>query len=87
MGNHVCCESVYLWVCHAKALGVLDDHEGHRGAEGVGHRCTSMLQGGRGAYGGPTLAGVPGERAFSVAGAERDWGIAVATPRPGDPAR
>jgi hypothetical protein len=46
-----------------------------------------VLQGGRGAYGGPTLAGVPGERAFSVAGPERDWGIAVATPRPGDPAR
>ena len=54
---------------------------------GIEHRCTCLLQGGRGTYGGPTLAGVPGERAFSVAGPERDWGIVVATPRPGDPAR
>ncbi len=37
--------------------------------------------------GGPGLAGMPGERAFSIAARERDWGIAVANPQPGDPTR
>lgn len=53
------------------------------GSEQLPVRALSGHHGGAGA----SLAGTPGERAFSVAARERDWGIAIATPHAGDPAR